>query len=104
MLPASDEFDQSDAAMMTAIAFVTETLKYPFELLGRDMSADREWLVTQPGADQDLLQTGEVCYADMCSLVHCVVPSQQGRSSCRQAVVVDSQSLHVTRWFDPPWL
>ena len=61
VLPASDEFDQSDAAMMTAVAFLTETLKYPFELLGRDKSAGREWVVTPGTADQGLLRTVKVC-------------------------------------------
>lgn len=60
VLPASDEFDQSDAAMMTAVAFITETLKYPFELLGQDKSAGREWVVTPGTADPELVQTVKV--------------------------------------------
>lgn len=46
VLPTSDEFDQSDAAMMTAVAFVTEVLKHPFELLERSRTAERSWVVS----------------------------------------------------------
>lgn len=73
VLPASDEFDQSDAAMMTAIAFITETLKYPFELLGQEVSAGREWVVTPGSADPELLQTVKVCVHNS----NTIVPSAQ---------------------------
>ena len=61
VLPASDEFDQSDAAMMTAVAFITETLKYPFELLDRSRSAGRAWVVAVCSGDQNVMQTAKVC-------------------------------------------
>ena len=38
-LPTSDEFDDSDAAVMAAIAFTTQVLKYPLEALRKGTAA-----------------------------------------------------------------
>lgn len=61
VLPTSDEFDQSDAAMMTAVAFITEVLKYPFELLARSRSAGRVWVVSSCTEHELEMQTKQVC-------------------------------------------
>lgn len=60
VLPTSDEFDQSDAAMMTAIAFITEVLKYPSELLARSRSAGRVWVVSARTAHEVEIQANQV--------------------------------------------
>lgn len=61
VLPTSDEFDQSDAAMMTAVAFITEVLKHPFELLNRSRSVGRTWVVSACTEPELVMQTNQVC-------------------------------------------
>ena len=53
-LPGSDEFDQSDAAMMTALAFTTEVLKHPFQMVDNSARAGLALTVTACPADQAL--------------------------------------------------
>ena len=60
VLPTSDEFDQSDAATMTAVAFITEVLKYPFELLAQSRSAGRERVVSACTQHELEMQTKQV--------------------------------------------
>ena len=61
VLPTSDEFDQSDAAMMTAVAFITEVLKHPFELLDRSRTAGRMWVVSACTQHELEMHTNQVC-------------------------------------------
>lgn len=59
-LPASDEFDNSDAALMSALAFVTEVLKYPFVLVDKTDSADKACIVTVCNGGRGPTKTAEV--------------------------------------------
>ena len=71
VLPTSDEFDQSDAAMMTAVAFITEVLKYPFELLARSRSAGRKWNVSACTERELETQTKQVCEFPVLAQLFC---------------------------------
>ncbi len=45
-LPATDEFDDSDAAVMAAVAFTVQTLKYPLEAVKQNKAAGWHTIVT----------------------------------------------------------
>ena len=61
VLPSSDEFDQSDTVMTTALAFVTEVLKYPFELAQKRCSAGTTPVVANMHAVSEEGAAGKVC-------------------------------------------
>ncbi len=50
-LPTSDEFDDSDAAVMAAIAFTIQVLKYPLEALRKGTSAGEKGAVVLSAED-----------------------------------------------------
>ena len=106
-LPRTDEFEDSDAAVMAALAFAVEVLKYPFEMLCQPSTASMHVVLSADAAATGRADAaGGVLHHDGGNVAHGTqVGSPDGLFGGHRGVSVppaDGDSPQCSRTATPP--